>query len=190
VVGVGCGPGMLTAEAIDALASGKLAYGSRRAIELAAEHLEKDCEVHELTEYSNLDDLPDDALLLSTGDPMLAGLGRKAVKVIPGISSFQLGCARLGISWERTEVISVHSGGGDPAADAADALTRGRTVFLLVAPAFDVVALASRLQGKGLSARVAVLERLGYPDERIAVGPLSRPPEARSKLFSLFIGEW
>jgi hypothetical protein len=35
IVGVGCGPGMLTEEAIHALKDARRVYGSRRAIEIA-----------------------------------------------------------------------------------------------------------------------------------------------------------
>lgn len=41
IVGVGCGPGMLTEEAISAIESADLIYGSERALELASAHIEK-----------------------------------------------------------------------------------------------------------------------------------------------------
>ncbi|SNQ59038.1 SAM-dependent methyltransferase [Candidatus Methanoperedens nitratireducens] len=75
IVGVGAGPDLLTQEAISAIGNATLIFGSRRAIELAKEHIK--CEAHEITDYS-LSSLPQDAVVLATGDPMLSGLGKYA----------------------------------------------------------------------------------------------------------------
>ena len=75
IVGVGCGPGMLTEEAIRVIASAPSVYGSDRAIELAREYIPKRCDVRSIDDFKNLSHLPEDAVILSTGDPMLAGLG-------------------------------------------------------------------------------------------------------------------
>ena len=90
------------------------------------------------------------ALLLS-GDPcffsLLGKLGtrfpREELEVIPGVSSFQVLFARLGIQWNGTETASLH---GRPLEDA----------------------LKSVREDRGYPDRVAVLaENLGYPEERI-----------------------
>jgi len=47
IVGVGCGPGMLTAEAARVIADASLIYGSARAIALARDAISPGCEVHE-----------------------------------------------------------------------------------------------------------------------------------------------
>jgi cobalt-precorrin-7 (C5)-methyltransferase len=73
---------------------------------------------------------------------------------------------------------------------AAEELVRGRAVFMLAAPGFDTSALASRLSAKSVNCRMAVLEDLGYPEERIAVGTVSDPPVPLSRMFSLFLREW
>ena len=75
IVGVGCGPGMLTAEAVRVLKDASVVYGSARAIALARNAIPPGCEVHGITDYRSLRLLPRDAVVLSTGDPMLAGLG-------------------------------------------------------------------------------------------------------------------
>jgi cobalt-precorrin-7 (C5)-methyltransferase len=90
IVGVGCGPGMLTADAIRVISGARLIYGSSRAIEIAREIIPDGCEVHEITSYRRLRELPEEAVVLSTGDPMLAGLGYLPGEVIPGISSLQV----------------------------------------------------------------------------------------------------
>jgi len=50
-------------------------------------------EYHEIEDYKRISELPDGAVVLSTGDPMLSGLGRFAKAgdaIVPGISSMQV----------------------------------------------------------------------------------------------------
>ena len=108
IVGVGCGPGMLTAEAARTLRGAALIYGSVRAIALARDHIPPECEVHEIADYRSLRSLPGHAVVLSTGDPMLAGLGYLPGDVIPGISSLQVAFARLKIPLTRAAVVTAH----------------------------------------------------------------------------------
>lgn len=185
VVGVGCGPGMLTEEAIRAIATAEEIYGSRRAIELAMHHIPPGTRVHELADYRHLHDLPAYAVLLSTGDPMLAGLGMAGSEVVPGISSLQIAAARLRLPLARFSIVSAH--GKDHAGAIAEAtaeLARGKAVFLLSDPFFDPRELAANA---GDMYRIAVCERLGYPDERISVGTTRDPPAACSGLFVVVI---
>jgi cobalt-precorrin-7 (C5)-methyltransferase len=189
IVGVGCAPGLLTRQAADVLSNCQRVFGSRRAISLAHSILPPGCEEVELREFS-LDRLPEDAVVLSTGDPMLGGLGRRGVEVIPGISSLQVACARLSVPWERVAVVSAHHGPVDKAMEmAVEEISRGRAVFMLTAPGFDTSALASRLAAAAIDCSMYTLEDLGYPEERIAKGSVENPPVPRSKMFSLFLGE-
>jgi cobalt-precorrin-7 (C5)-methyltransferase len=190
IVGVGCGPGMLTEEAILALRNARQVYGSRRAIEIARHALPRSCDIHEIRDYSSLE-FPEDALLLSTGDPMLAGLGDRGGKVIPGISSLQIAFARLRLPLARASVVDGH--GRDPVhaiAEVVEELSRGRIVFLLPDPSFPVGDLATALRREAISCTIALCEDLGYPAERIAPGTPEQPPEVRSRLFSLVIGRF
>ena len=75
IVGVGCGPGMLTEQATQAIRAAHLIYGSSRAIDMAKNLIPENCTVRSISDYRNLSQLPDNAVVLSTGDPMLAGLG-------------------------------------------------------------------------------------------------------------------
>ena len=97
IVGVGCGPGLLTTEAAKAIRAATLIVGSDRAIDLVRDDIPPGCIVQEITDYRRLRTLPDETVLLSTGDPMISGLGYLPGTVIPGISSVQLGAARLHI---------------------------------------------------------------------------------------------
>ncbi|KQC03853.1 MAG: cobalt-precorrin-6Y C(5)-methyltransferase [Methanoculleus sp. SDB] len=191
IIGVGCGPGMMTEEAIRALSDARHIFGSRRAIDLAAAHIPPGCEVREITAYNVLRSLPDDAFVLSTGDPMLAGLGYLGGEIIPGISSMQVAFARLGIPLARAAVVNAH--GKDHAAamdEAVFELGRGKIIFCIADPRFDIAELGARIQGAGIAVRIAVCERLGYPDERITTGTPAEPPGADDELFALVIGDF
>jgi cobalt-precorrin-7 (C5)-methyltransferase len=182
IVGVGCGPGMLTAEAVRVLEDAMLVYGSARAIALARDAIPPGCEVHGITDYRNLRSLPGHAVVLSTGDPMLAGLGSLLEgEVIPGISSLQVAFARLRLPLARAAVIPAHGKDHDLAvASALEEIERGRVVFLIADPGFEVEVLAALLPP---ATRIAVCEDLGYLTERIAVGTAGEPPLPRGDLF-------
>ena len=190
IVGVGVGPGMLTMEAARAIQHAEVIYGSGRAIELASEHI--CCEIKHIKDYSRLHELPGNAVVLSTGDPNLSGLGKYAGPddvVIPGISSLQAACARLHIDQSGIVVITAH--GRDPAPAAVklrSAITSGFTVFLLPAYEFGVEQVAAMLLGMGMDVPVAVFERLGYEDERVEVGSVSEPPCVNSGLYCIMVG--
>jgi cobalt-precorrin-7 (C5)-methyltransferase len=190
IVGVGCGPGMLTEEAIRVLSDARRVYGSRRAIEIARHALPRSCEIHEIRDYTSLD-LPGDAVLLSTGDPMLAGLGERDGEVIPGISSLQLAFARLRLQLSKAAVVDGHARDATQAvAGTVEELRRGKIVFLLPDPSFPLETLARALREEGIPATIALCEDLGYPAERITMGTPDAPPAARSRLFSLVIGRF
>ncbi len=190
IVGVGCGPGMLTQEAIAVIGEAVRIYGSGRAIGMVKCHIRDDCPVIEIADYGKIRELEHDAVILSTGDPMLAGLGFAGAEVIPGISSMQLAFARLGLSLANASVVVAHGGGHENAMkDVAEELKRGRTVFMIVDPGFSVRDLGRYVSSSGLQCDIAVCEDLGYPSERIAIATTSAPPETRSRLFSVVLGK-
>ena len=188
IVGVGAAPNLLTQEAILAIQKAEIIFGSKRAIGLAKEHIR--CEAHEITDYT-LRSLPENAVVLSTGDPMLSGLGKYAKEgdeIIPGISSLQLACARLFLDIEELSVITAH------ARDTGTVKTRlimelrnGRNVFLLPDSSFGIEEISGLLKSLGLSRRIFVCEKLGYPEERIATGTTENPPHAGSEMYCVVI---
>lgn len=191
IVGVGCGPGLLTQQAMKAISSAELIYGSQRAIGLAREFIASTAVVKTIDNYSRLDELPENATVLSTGDPMLAGLGRPGHEVIPGISSMQVAFSHLGLQLARAAAISAHGTGHRAAMeDAIQELKCGKLVFLLAEPSFPFGELMAGLVREKMDCRVAVCEELGYPEERIAIGTPESPPEIRSKLYSVVVGKW
>ncbi|MDD3406603.1 MAG: cobalt-precorrin-7 (C(5))-methyltransferase, partial [Methanomicrobium sp.] len=146
IVGSGCGPGMLTEEAIKAIQKASLIYGSKRAIELCRNYISKTSDVREITDYKNLHTLPDDAVVLSTGDPMLAGLGYLKGKIIPGISSMQYAFAKLKIPLTKAVVVNSHGKDHDAAVQKTLCeIERGYIVFLIAEPGFETADLCRAL---------------------------------------------
>ncbi len=188
IVGVGAGPHLLTREAASAIEGARIIFGSKRAIELAKEHIK--CETHELDDYT-LKSLPQEAVVLSTGDPMLSGLGKFAKKgdmVIPGISSLQLACSYLRMDIEGVSVITAHSRDIDAVKNRViRELDEGKNVFLLPDAAFGVDELVSLLKQRGLLRKIWVFEKLGYPDEHIYEGTTEIPPVAISGLYCIIV---
>jgi cobalt-precorrin-7 (C5)-methyltransferase len=191
IIGVGCGPGLLTEQAIKELKKARFAYGSERAIGLARPFLPSNCTVKSIDDYKKLHTLPEDAVVLSTGDPMLAGLGYLKGEVIPGISSLQIATARLHIPLSRVSVVVAHGRGHEKGMrDTVDEVRRGKIVFLLADPKFNVAELYSRLAVLPPPLQVALCENLAYKDEHIVVGNIESPPQPGAALYSLVIGNF
>jgi cobalt-precorrin-7 (C5)-methyltransferase len=192
IVGVGCGPGMLTEEAIIRIAEAKSIFGSDRAIEIARPYIRNGCEVRTIDDFKALHTLPQEAVVLSTGDPMLAGLGYLSGDVIPGISSLQVAAARLHIPLSRISIVVAHGRGHEKGMqETCEDVTRGKIVYLLTDPKFDVGELYHRLSMlSGHPIRIAVCENLGYPGEHIKLGEIASPPMPKADLYSLVIGNF
>jgi cobalt-precorrin-7 (C5)-methyltransferase len=184
---------MLTEQAAQVIRSARSIYGSSRAIEIVQKLIPPNCTVRSISDYRNLSQLPENAVVLSTGDPMLAGLGYLPGEVVPGISSLQVAAARLHLPLSRVAVIVAHGRGHDRAMqETIEELRREKIVFLIADPRFDVNELYRRIGPMGLSEtlRIAVCENLGYPDERIQTGDLVAPPQPDADLYSLVIGQF
>jgi cobalt-precorrin-7 (C5)-methyltransferase len=180
---------MLSEQAISAISGATIIYGSKRAIALAAAYIPKGCEVREMTTFRPEIPIPDDAVVLSTGDPQLAGLGYLGGDIVPGISSLQIAAARLGIPLEQVSVVVAHGKEHDQAlSEVAAEVERGKIVFIVADPKFSITALGSALAGSGKEIFIALCEDLGYPDERIRIGTVSEPPVPVSLLFSVVVG--
>jgi cobalt-precorrin-5B (C1)-methyltransferase len=117
-------------------------------------------------------------VVVASGDPscygILATLRRRfpdvALQVVPGISSFQLALARLGLSWEAVRFASAHGKGID---EVLTAVCEHPRVLALTDLSHNPQALAAGLLKAGIDGRMTVLERLGYSDENVVEGNLS-----------------
>ncbi len=155
VIGVGCCPGHLTEKAVEELKRAEVVFGSRRALEIAGGFVRG--EVRELKRFDEetlrrIEELGKEkrVAVLSTGDPMVAGLGRKVRgEVVPGISSVQLALARLGIDLSEVIVLDCHGKGLGEIGE--------RKLLILADRNFDPSGFK----------RYFVLENLGYENERV-----------------------
>jgi cobalt-precorrin-5B (C1)-methyltransferase len=117
-------------------------------------------------------------VVLASGDPgcygVLATLKRELpdvpLRVLPGISSFQLALARLAEPWEGVHFASAH---GRPVVEVVEAAWRHPRVLALTDHAHPAHTIAAALVDEGLDYPMVVLERLGYPDERVTAGTAS-----------------
>ena len=173
---------MLTQKAIDAIKNAKHVYGSTRALALAKEHIRGDSIVLESYDLR----VEDDACILSTGDPMLSGLGRKApqdAEIIPGISSSQLACARLKV--DATDIVAITTHGKESTKAKKmlqEAALLNRDLFVLADPNFDLVDICAYWSSLGYDGEVVVLEDLGYKTEKVSHGRITSPPKSGSSL--------
>ena len=188
IVGVGAGPDLLTEEAISAIENAQIIFGSKRALELAKEHIK--CKASILADYT-LKMIPGNAVVLSTGDPMLSGLGKYAKpedEIFPGISSLQLACARLRLEIEDISVITAHSRDIEVVKKRLiSELKHGMNVFLLPDSSFGGPEVAEFLNNNGLFREIAICQQLGYPDERIEIGTTEEPPSVETDMYCIVI---
>ncbi|MBA0126719.1 precorrin-6y C5,15-methyltransferase (decarboxylating) subunit CbiE [Haloechinothrix sp. YIM 98757] len=125
--------------------------------------------------------------VLASGDPLLSGIattlitryGQAPVRVVPALSSVTLARARLGWSFEETEVISSVARSVDR---VARALAPGRRLLVLSSTAGTPGEVAGLLADRGYGAStLTVLENLGADGERSYQGTArdwSHPPGA------------
>lgn len=173
VVGVGPAKGFLTQRAMEIISRAEVVFGSRRALELAREHIRGD--KVELTRFDEEEmariletGAKKEVVVLSTGDPMVSGLG-KLIKgrIEPGISSIQLALARLGVDLCEAVVVDAH--GRENYSEILRALEFRNRVLVLIDRKFDPVTLIGLVERElaGKLRRLAILTNLGMEDERV-----------------------
>jgi cobalt-precorrin-7 (C5)-methyltransferase len=95
------------------------------------------------------------------------------VELIPGISSVQVACARMGLAMEQSVFVTLHARDGyqDALQEAGEVLLKGKRNVILLPRPWDLMpaAIAETLIQQGLEAHIEVhvLERLSLPDERM-----------------------
>lgn len=115
--------------------------------------------------------------------PLLSG---HSVRVIPGLSSMQVLCARLRTSWDDARAISLHGRAGSV---VPEVLKHGK-VFALTDGADALKRVCADLVDAGLGdARVAVGQRLSYPDEAVITGTAAELAEAECAPLSAMLIE-
>ncbi len=74
--------------------------------------------------------------------------------------------------------------------DTLDEILRGKIVFLLADPKFDVRSLYSQLSSLTMPMKIALCENLGYPEEHILIRDIQSAPQPTEALYSLVIGNF
>lgn len=110
-------------------------------------------------------------------DKVSAVLGKGDYAVVPGISTVQLGFARLGESWLGARILSLH---GRRIKDLAERLMDCPKAFLFTDAGLPPDKIAQGLMEEGLENRdVVILENLSYPEERVIKTDLKRLCKAK-----------
>lgn len=175
---VGCGPGhsdFLTAAALAAVDRADLLVGAEHLLDLFPDSTCRRIRVGgplaavlDQVEQSTAENV----CVLVSGDPGLFSLarlfvtrfGRQRCRLLPGISSVQLACARLCIDWSGLKIISAH--GRTPAVDL-DALRASDRTALLAGDDDAICWLADQWQRLGDGYEAASCENLSLESERI-----------------------
>ncbi len=181
VVGVGAAPNQITLEAIKAISEANKVYGSKRAIETVKEYIRGEYEI--IKDFSKME-VDKDAVFLSTGDPMVSGLGTLLAKrgydieVVPGISSVQLVLARLKMDLCECCVVDAHAK-TDYIEEIEKIVKIRRSIIILGDKNTDLRKIKE--VAEKFNAQLFLCENLGYEDERI-VEVTEEIPEVRSSL--------
>ncbi|MBC7100757.1 MAG: cobalt-precorrin-7 (C(5))-methyltransferase [Methanobacteriales archaeon] len=181
---VGAGPGspdFVTPAAKKAVKKSDLVVGSERVLKLFDEKKEKitlngENVKERLEEAVKRASKGETVSIISTGDPGFSGVLNPVneimkkldievdVQVIPGISSIQLCAARLLLPWNNADILTLHGRKDDGILKVID---NGRPTIIL--PSRNPSETASFLIKNGVDPqrKVAICERLSYPDERV-----------------------
>jgi cobalt-precorrin-7 (C5)-methyltransferase len=184
---VGIGPGSkdyLTLASKKAVESSDIVIGSRRALDLfeIPNHSKIELNAQNMNENMKLavSKVKDGKIvsLLSTGDPGFSGILKPILKlkeditieVIPGVSSVQLCAAKLKISWDEADLVTMHGKGISET--ILDIVGNGKPTIVL--PNFKPAELANFLIENGVDPEreAAVCEKLSYADEKIVEASL------------------
>ena len=183
---VGIGPGSseyLTVKSQKTVESADILMGSRRSLELFRDvDVEKiEIEARKMEEIMKLAvsqvKKGKSVVLLSTGDPGFSGVLKPILKliddldveidieVVPGVSSIQMCAAKLQIPWDDSDIVTMHGKGNSK--EVLNLVDNGKPTIIL--PNRNVDELADFLIDNGVdpSRRIAVCEKLSYPDEKI-----------------------
>ncbi len=132
-------------------------------------------------------------VVLASGDPGFFGIvrvlaarfGSASLRVFPAPSSVSLAFSRLGCSWDDAVVVSAHGRALD---DAVREVLDANKAAVLTSPDHPPRAIGAALLSHGCGPRdVAVLTRLGEPDEHVFHGDLATLAESTLDPMSIVV---
>jgi cobalt-precorrin-7 (C5)-methyltransferase len=172
IVGVGPAEGYLTDRAKEIISRADVVFGSRRALKLAEPYIKgKRVEMtrfdkNEVEKIAKMG-VEMRVVVLSTGDPMVSGLGSLVDgRVEPGISSVQLALARLKVDLCEVVVVDAH------ARESYDEIIKAarfrKKVLILADKRFNLEKLKGLEELEGMDIkRIVVLNNLGMENEEV-----------------------
>jgi precorrin-6y C5,15-methyltransferase (decarboxylating) CbiE subunit len=177
IVIAGCGPGgpeYVTPLARQAAVDAQVLVGAGRLFDLfpesAAERIIVTGDIEGVLDEIEAVFRIKRVVVLVTGDPGLMSLaapvihrfGRENCRVIPGISTLQVACARLGLDWQDLRIIDAH--GSDPDVEPGD--LRG-TEKIAVFTGRDFSWILRLMETLGNDYRIYWCENLTLTDEKV-----------------------
>lgn len=199
IVGIGMGsPDTLTFEADRALRECDCVIGASRMLEAVRRYGKPGfAEIAPAKIVACMEANPDhrrfavvmsgDSGFFSGTKKLLALLKTDQVRVIPGLSSLQVLCARAQTAWDDVRALSLHGRAGS----AVPALKRHGKVFALLDGGDAIRRVCADLCDAGMEqTRVCVGERLSYPDERVTRGTADELRDYECAPLSAVLLEW
>jgi cobalt-precorrin-5B (C1)-methyltransferase len=186
VVGVGPGaPEFMTAAGWQLLAKAEVVVGGARHLQQFASMSPHAAQIPIGSDMQALAGAVRDyagkrVVFLASGDPLCYGIAEfvlrhfsaSSVRILPGVSAFQMALSRLGVPWEGVSFASVHGRPLDAVLPLFELSTR---LLILTDARQSAQVLAARLRETYSCSdfRIVVLERLGAVDETITCGSLA-----------------
>jgi precorrin-6Y C5,15-methyltransferase (decarboxylating) len=178
IIGMGMAPRDLTAEHLEMIAAAQVLVGGRRHLAAfpasTARPVEIDRDLGAIADLIRKEMASRRVVVLASGDPLYYGigayliraLGRDNVRIWPNVNSVAAAFARLGLPWQAAGVISLHGRADEHRLRAA--LQRNAFVAVFTDRCRSPAWLGQWIAAHGAAAaRLHVLERMGYDDERL-----------------------
>lgn len=187
VIGVGPGsPEFITPAALDQIKDSDILIGGERVLRpfeaMGKEQFIIKNNLKETADFIREKYHNETVAVLASGDPSFYGIleflkrnfNKSELSVLPGISSAQLACARLCISWHDAAFFSVHGRNTEGLHSLVNTYSK---VIVLTDPGNTPASIAERLGSDGvMKKKVYVCENLSYEDERITEWDITKVP--------------
>jgi precorrin-6y C5,15-methyltransferase (decarboxylating) CbiE subunit len=196
---VGMGPGhadYMLPEALRAIDEAEVLIGAKRHL---ADYRKSGKTFFEISgKFSSVLDTIDDerkikkVAVLVSGDPCLysflgmiaSRFGSDEYRIVPGLSSFQIACARVGIQWQTAKLLSAHGRGLESLAREVRSADRA---VIFTDPKHNPTEIAKLLIHERISCRCWAFENISYENERIRSGSLDEIASMHFPPLSLLI---
>ncbi len=195
VIGMGTSRGDLGQTAFEWIGRAEVLVGAGRHLELFPEHrgekLPLETPLAAMVERVGRLSETKRTAVLASGDPLFFGIGKRLAQAfgsdrlvfVPGVTSLQVLCARIGRPWEDVETLSLHGRPGEAlVGDILGRIRRGAKLAVFTDPAHTPKWIAGMLACFGVPpCEFVVGEDLGTPHEKVR---FFTPAEAAEENFS------